>query len=58
VIGPAAKKSIDTEILASFASGLVFIINPPAGSFAPALEAFFESLREANVPMLGSVLCV
>jgi hypothetical protein len=58
VVGPAVSRSIDTEILAAYAGGMVVILNEPLHSFTPATRSFYQSLREAQVPLLGSVLCV
>jgi Mrp family chromosome partitioning ATPase len=58
VVGPSATKSIDTEILAAYVSGIVFIINSPIKTATPAVQEFLVSLKEANAPLLGSVVCV
>jgi hypothetical protein len=57
VVGPAVSKAVDTEILAAHASGLVLVVNGALGAFTPATRAFFQSLRETDVPLLGAVLC-
>jgi Mrp family chromosome partitioning ATPase len=58
VVGPAVSKSIDTEILAAYINGLVLVLNEPLGAFTPQTRSFFQSLKEADVPLLGTVLCV
>jgi Mrp family chromosome partitioning ATPase len=58
VVGPSVTKSIDTEILAAYVSGIVFIINSPIKTATPAVQEFLLSLKEANAPLLGSVVCV
>jgi Mrp family chromosome partitioning ATPase len=54
VIGPAASRKIDNELLASYAAGVVFVVNEPLSTPAPA--PLFRALKDVNVPLLGSVL--
>jgi Mrp family chromosome partitioning ATPase len=58
VVGPAIARGTDTEILASYADGVVFVVNGSLSSVTPAVETFFRSLKETNVALLGSILCV
>jgi Mrp family chromosome partitioning ATPase len=58
LLGPAVSKSIDTEILAAYVNGLVLVLNEPLGACTPETRSFFQSLKEADVPLLGAVLCV
>jgi uncharacterized protein involved in exopolysaccharide biosynthesis len=57
VLGPALGQAVDTEILAGYVNGVLALVNPPAASCTPEVEAFVQSLKEANAPLLGSVLC-
>ncbi|MBL8798656.1 MAG: hypothetical protein JNM56_32480, partial [Planctomycetia bacterium] len=58
VVGPAvAGHATDNEILAAYVNGIVAVMNGPSGSFA-ATEPFFQSLKDANAPLLGTVVCV
>jgi Mrp family chromosome partitioning ATPase len=57
MVGPAATHTTDTEILAAYVHGMVVVLNGQDSGEVP-LPAFFQSLREANAPLLGSVLCV
>ena len=54
--GPPVTHTTDTEILAAYADGIVVVLNG-AGSSEVALPEFFQSLREANAPLLGAVMC-
>jgi hypothetical protein len=58
LLGPAVAKSIDTEILASYVNGLVLVLNEPLSACTPETRTFFQSLKEADVPLLGTVLCM
>jgi Mrp family chromosome partitioning ATPase len=58
VLGPAMARSVDTEILAAYVDGMVFVLNNPLSVFSSDVEDFVRSLREKNAPLLGSVLCV
>jgi hypothetical protein len=58
LVGPAASKSIDTEILAAYVNGLVLVLNEPLSAFTPETRAFFQTLKEGEVPLLGAVQCV
>lgn len=54
--GPPVTKSIDTEILAAYVHGIVVILNGQVEDLG-SVETFLQSLREANVPLLGAVAC-
>lgn len=56
VAGPAVTHMTDTEILAAYVHGIVVVLNGPVTVQAP-LGEFFQSLREANAPLLGAVVC-
>lgn len=57
-VGPAVvQHATDNEILAAYVNGIVVIMNGSAGTFA-ATEPFFQSLKEVNAPLLGTVVCV
>jgi Mrp family chromosome partitioning ATPase len=58
VVGPAVSKNIDTEILAAYVHGMIVILNGSVNSFSAEAEQFVQSLKEANAPLLGSVICV
>jgi hypothetical protein len=58
VVGPSVSKSIDTEILAAYVNGLVLVLNEPLSAFTQETRSFFQSLKETDVPLLGTVLCV
>ena len=58
VVGPAVTgHATDNEILAAYVNGIVAVMNGPSGNFA-ATEPFFQSLKDANAPLLGTVVCV
>lgn len=57
LVGPAAARTVDTEMLASYAHGIAVILNEPLNAFTPATAEFFQSLREANAPLLGTIVC-
>lgn len=58
IVGPAVSKNIDTEILAAYVYGMVVILNGSVNSFSSEAEQFVRSLKEANAPLLGSIICV
>ena len=58
VIGtPVFEGGIDTEVLAGHAGGMLLLVNGPVAGAAPALQGFVRSLKDANAPLLGCVLC-
>lgn len=56
VTGPALTYHVDTEILAAYVHGIVIVLNGPANRLTPGLVTFFQSLKEANAPLLGTVV--
>jgi hypothetical protein len=56
-LGPALAQGVDTEILAGYVNGLLVLVNPPATACTPQTEEFLRSLREADAPLAGAVLC-
>jgi Mrp family chromosome partitioning ATPase len=57
VAGPAVSQTIDTEILAAYVQGIVVIINGSPVNTAGTAE-FISSLKSAEAPLIGSVICV
>jgi Mrp family chromosome partitioning ATPase len=58
VVGPALARSVDTEILAAYADGMIVVLNNPLGSFSPAIEEVINALKEKHAPLLGTAICV
>jgi uncharacterized protein involved in exopolysaccharide biosynthesis/Mrp family chromosome partitioning ATPase len=54
---PVTQHATDNEILAAYVNGIVVVMNGSANAFA-VTEPFFQSLKEANAPLLGTVVCV
>jgi len=57
LVGPALAQTTDTEILAAYAHGIMVVLNG-APKDAAAVQAFCQSLRDADAPLVGSVVCV
>jgi len=55
VVGPALTHPVDTEILAAYAQGILVLLNGPRGSLTRDVTEFFQSLRDADAPLLGAV---
>lgn len=56
LLGPAFSCTIDTEILAAYANGIILVLNRPIERFSPELGKFYGSLQEAQAPFLGAVV--
>lgn len=56
LIGPMLAHRVETEMLAAYAQGIVVLVNGPADDPTGA-GASVRSLREAQAPLLGSVVC-
>lgn len=56
IAGPSVVQDTDTEILAAYVQGMVLVLNGPVRDAAP-VEDVFQSLRDGDAPLLGSVLC-
>lgn len=56
VMGPSLFHTVDTEILAAYAKGIILVLNGVVDDLAP-VEEFVQSLKEANAPLLGTVIC-
>ena len=57
LVGPALSETTDTEILAAYAHGMLAVLNG-APKDAAAVQTFVNSLRDADAPLVGSVVCV
>lgn len=57
LVGPALSYTVDTEILAAYAHGIAVVLNELLRGLTPSVAQFVQSLREANAPLLGAVLC-
>ncbi len=59
LVGPALSRSVDTEILAAFADGMIVVINEPLSSSSPEVEELVAAIEEAKPALLlGSVVCL
>lgn len=57
LVGPSLTSRVDTEILAAYAQGVVVMLNGPRGGLAAEVADVFQSLKEAEAPLLGAVVC-
>jgi hypothetical protein len=55
VLGPALSRTVETEILAAYAQGIVVLLNGSIPRFDSAVPDLVQSLREVKAPLLGVV---
>ena len=57
LIGPPVSDGFVTDVLTSFANGVVIILNGTGNGHSEAVRRYVQSLRETNIPLLGTVIC-
>lgn len=58
IVGPALRSTVDTELLAAYADGSVLVLNGQIQGVGATVETLVRSLKEANAPLLGSVIAL
>jgi hypothetical protein len=56
LIGPTPTESVDSELLAAYAQGIVFFLDRPVTASVRALADLVAALRDVNAPLLGTVV--
>lgn len=56
LLAPPITQGVDAEILAAYANGIVVVVNSAVARLKPITQ-LVRSLKEAQAPLLGSVIC-